>query len=107
VYAALYRFSADALERKSDDLALTIAELADLINGEAIFIGEAKASEVRTLAAAKGCRTMLVGAAELSRTGSLVATLAASRIAQNEADEVGALEPRYVRASGAARVTAT
>lgn len=107
VYAALYRFSADALERKSEDFALTIAELAELINGEAILIGEAKAGEVRTLAAAKGCRATLRGAAELYRTGSLVAVLAAARIAQNEADEVGALEPRYVRASGAAQARAT
>ncbi len=107
VYAALYRFSADALERETDDLALTIAELAELINGRAILIGEAKAGEVQTLATAKGYHTSLLGAAELYRTGSLVAVLAAARIARNRAgDEVAALEPRYVRAPGASEATA-
>jgi tRNA threonylcarbamoyladenosine biosynthesis protein TsaB len=106
VYAALYRFSADALERETDDLALTIAELAELINGEAILIGDAKAGDVQTLAAAKGLRTTLLGAAEVYRTGSLVAALAAARIARNDADESAALEPRYVRAPGATRATA-
>ena len=107
VYAALYRFSGDALEKKTDDLALTIAELAELISGAAVLIGAAKAGEVRVLAEAKGCRTTLLGAAELYRTGSLVAALAAARIAQNNADEVAALEPLYVRAPGAALATAT
>ena len=106
VYAALYRFSADALERETDDLALTIVELAELINGEAILIGEAKAVEVRALAAAKGLRTALLGAPELYRTGSMVAALAAARIVANDADEVAALEPRYVRTPVAIRATA-
>src|SRR5271167_499151 len=62
VYAALYRFSADALERETDDLALTTAELAELINGEAILIGDAKAGEVQTLAAAKRSHITLLDA---------------------------------------------
>lgn len=107
VYAALYRFSTDALEKKTDDLALSIAELANLVGGEAILVGAAKAVEVRMLAEAKGARVRLVEAPELGRTGSLVAALAAARIAQNGADEAGALEPLYVRPPGAAQATAT
>ena len=78
-----------------------------MISGAAVLIGAAKAGEVRVLAEAKGCRTTLLGSAELYRTGSLVAALAAARIAQNNADEVAALEPLYVRAPGAALATAT
>jgi tRNA threonylcarbamoyladenosine biosynthesis protein TsaB len=106
VYAALYRFSADALEKETDDLALTIAELLGLISGKASLIGDAKAREVWDLATANGFKTMLLEAAKLECTGGLVAALAAARIADGQADEVTALEPRYVRAHGVVPATA-
>jgi tRNA threonylcarbamoyladenosine biosynthesis protein TsaB len=106
VYAALYRFSVDALEKETDDLALTIAELLGLISGEASLIGDAKAREVWAWATANGFKTMLLEAAKLQCTGGMVAALAAARIADNQADEVTALEPRYVRAHGVGRAPA-
>jgi hypothetical protein len=107
VYAALYRFSGDALEKEVDDVALTIGELAELISGEAILVGAAKADEVKALAAKKGRRISLLDSADLSRTGGLVAALAAAQIAQDKADDAASLEPLYVRGPGAVRLTAT
>jgi tRNA threonylcarbamoyladenosine biosynthesis protein TsaB len=108
VYAALYRFSGDALEKEVDAVALAIEELAGLISGDAILIGAAKAGEVQALAATKGHRISRLESAELSRTGGLVAALAAALIAQNKADDAASLEPLYVRGPGAAaRLMAT
>jgi tRNA threonylcarbamoyladenosine biosynthesis protein TsaB len=101
VYAALYRFVTDALERETNELALTVAELAKLINSDAILIGEAKTSELQRLLLSNGRCTSICGAAELYRTGSLIATLAGARIAHNQNDEGATLEPHYVRMSSA------
>jgi tRNA threonylcarbamoyladenosine biosynthesis protein TsaB len=108
VYAALYRFADDALERVTGDLAVSIAELATGLIGEAndardvIVAGGAKGEEVRAAAEARGCRVGVVtGSADLSLRGSLVAALGAGRIARNEADDNATLEPIYVRSANA------
>jgi tRNA threonylcarbamoyladenosine biosynthesis protein TsaB len=101
VYAALYQFSGLALERETDDLALTAAELVELLERDTIIVGDAKASEVQDLAAARGLSTTLSSPTQLNRTGSMVAAIAAARIVHNQIDAGAVLEPRYVRASGA------
>lgn len=107
VYAALYRFAADALEKVSDDLAVSVTDLAERLTRAdsaqpIVFVGEAKCDEVRIAADAYGCRSVtLTGPAQLSLRGSLVAALGAGRIAQNEADDVATLEPIYVRSADA------
>ena len=103
VYAALYRFATDALERETEDLALTSAELAGLINSDTILIGDVTVGEVRELVSATGYRVRVAGAAELSQTGSMVAVLASVRIARGDRDDIAMLEPRYIRVSDAAQ----
>lgn len=101
VYAALYRFVGDALERASGDLALPLAEIAGRIAGETVFVGESKAGEACSLAAANGRGAVVLGGAELHLRGSFAAAIGAARVARNEADNAARLEPLYVRAPDA------
>ena len=106
VYAALYRFSADALEKVVNEFAVTAAELAAMVEGEVaagevVFTGDAMQEEVRRQATAKGCRAVATGVAEMYLRGCAVAGIGASRIADRKVDDTATLEPLYVRPSGA------
>ena len=100
VYAALYRFVGDALERTSDDMALPLVDLVVGIAGEAAFVGDSKAAEACSLAGARGCRAIALGGAELNLRGSFAAAIGAARLARNQTDNPASLEPLYVRAPG-------
>jgi tRNA threonylcarbamoyladenosine biosynthesis protein TsaB len=107
VYAALYRFAGDALERVTGDMVVSVAELAGRLSGEVIVVGDAKGEEVRMVAETRGCGVVRVtGPAEWSLRGCLVAVLGAGRIAQNESDYAATLEPLYVRSADASLKTA-
>lgn len=99
VYAALYRFSGNALERITGDMVVPLTRLISQIGGEVRFIGGAKAAEARTTAEAHG----LIAShwAEIEQRGSWIAALGAARIAQTGSDRLEALEPLYVRAADA------
>jgi len=103
VYAALYRFSGDALEKKVNEFAASAAELAGMIDGDVVFTGDPIQEEVQRLAAARGCRAVAIGAAEMYLRGGAVAGIGAARIATGLVANTATLEPLYVRPSGAVR----
>lgn len=101
VYAALYRFIGDAVERASDDAAMPLAQLARDVTGDVVFVGESKASEARSLALANGCRAVALGGAELHLRASFAAAIGVAKVVRNGADDPAGLEPLYVRAPDA------
>ncbi len=105
VYGALYRFSADALQKVVDEFAVAAAELAGMVDGEVIFTGDAVREEVCRLAAIRGVNAIASGAEELYLRGGAVAGIGAAHIAEHKADEAATLEPLYIRPSGAVRAS--
>ena len=111
VYGALYRFSEHgvqneyALQKLVEEFAVPAVELAGMIEGEVVFIGDAVREEVCRLAVARGVRAIASGAAKLYLRGGAVAGIGAAHIAGHKTDEAATLEPLYVRPSGAVRVS--
>ena len=101
VYAALYRFVGDAVERASDDVVLPLTEVARNVTGEVVFVGESKTSEACSLAVANGCRAVALGGAELHLRASFAAAIGVAKMTRNGADNAAGLEPLYVRAPDA------
>ncbi len=99
VYAALYRFSANALERITGDMVVPLTGLLSQISGEVRFIGGAKAAEARYMAETQGLTATHWN--EIEQRGSWIAALGAARIARHDFDRLEALEPLYVRAAEA------
>lgn len=108
VYASLYRVGADALERLSGDLVVSLEDFANQTAGEVVFVGEQKAQEACAFVQRRGGGAGAhAGNAELKLAGAYIAALGAERIARGESDRPESLEPRYVRPSGAAINSAT
>lgn len=108
VYTSLYRVGADALERLSGDLVVTLEDFANQTAGEVVFVGEQKAQEACAFVQRRGGGVGAhAGNAELKLAGAYIAALGAERIARGESDRPESLEPRYVRPSGAAINSAT
>jgi tRNA threonylcarbamoyladenosine biosynthesis protein TsaB len=101
VYAALYRTSCDGLEKLSDDLVVTLANLAPHLGTDVLLVGDAKAEEACSLAARAGGRATCLEAAGLRLRGRVVAALGAARLVAGEADNAFVLEPLYVRSAEA------
>lgn len=101
VYAALYRFAGDALERTSDDMVLPLEQFVSNNAGERIFVGEAKAQEACSLAVANGYRAVALGGAELHLRASFAAAIGAAKLTRDGANDAASLEPLYVRAPDA------
>jgi tRNA threonylcarbamoyladenosine biosynthesis protein TsaB len=97
IYTALYGIVSDALIKMSGDLVIPLADFAPRISSEAVFVGESKADEVRSLVSANGGKARVVGIAGLQLRGSFVATLGAARVADHDFDNIATLEPLYVR----------
>jgi tRNA threonylcarbamoyladenosine biosynthesis protein TsaB len=95
VYAALYRFDGDALEKLGDDLALPATALATKVTGRIAVVGEEMAAKVGALIEREG-RQVLTVQTPASR-GGFVALLGAGRMVRGDANQIGGLEPRYVR----------
>jgi len=103
VYSALYRVTATAIEKISDDMIVDPSQLTARIGGEAIFVGEGVSVHGARLIDAMGKRASILdndGASE-SR-GMVVAALAVARIANQDPDSVLTLQPSYVRSLEAA-----
>jgi tRNA threonylcarbamoyladenosine biosynthesis protein TsaB len=100
IYTALYGFVSDALQKMTKDL---VVPLKDFVLGidEALFVGDSKAEEARSLVVANGGSARTAGASQLELRGCFVAALGAARVANNEIDEAATLEPLYVRPSDA------
>ncbi len=101
IYTALYQFVSDALQKVTSDLVAPLKEFVSGIDGDVLFVGDAKAQEARALAMAKGLSARTVDAARLELRGCFVAALGAARGANNELDDAASLEPSYVRPSDA------
>jgi tRNA threonylcarbamoyladenosine biosynthesis protein TsaB len=99
VYAALYRFSADALEKVTDNLALRPEQLPTWVPEEVVLVGEQRTLEIAALLRAYGKTVRVVDVGE--RMGGYLAATGAVKVAQNELDDADTLEPQYVRGAGA------
>jgi len=101
VYAALYRFAGDALERITGDLVVPLTELISRISQsarEVVFAGGAMAAEAEIVARESGLSA--VHHAETGGRGGWIAALGAARVASGGGGNIAALEPVYVRAPG-------
>jgi len=101
VYAALYRTSRDGLEKLSDDLVVTLENLAPHLGTDVLLVGDAKAEEACTLAVRAGGQARCVQITELGLRGRVVAALGAARLVAGETDNAFLLEPLYVRSADA------
>ncbi len=100
VYAAVYGVAADAMERRSDVLVLTLEDLVKAVSGAAVmFVGNGKAREAFALASENGVRNIVVSDTALQLRGRCIAAMGAERLSRGETDSPAALEPLYVRAS--------
>ncbi|HTY55809.1 MAG TPA: tRNA (adenosine(37)-N6)-threonylcarbamoyltransferase complex dimerization subunit type 1 TsaB [Candidatus Binataceae bacterium] len=103
VYAALYRATATAVEKISDDMIVDPGHLTARIGGEAIFVGEGVSVHGARLTDAMGKRASILDNDEHSDSrGMMVAALGVARIASGDVDSVLSLQPSYVRSLEAA-----
>lgn len=101
VYFALYRVSADGLEKLSDDLVATLENLAPHLGADVLLVGDGKAEQANSLVTEAGGRAVSLGMARLRPRGRAVAALGAARLAAGEMDSALGLQPLYVRAAEA------
>jgi len=101
VYAALYRTSGDGLEKLSDDLVVTLENLAPHLGADVLLVGDAKAEEACSLAVRAGGQAACLEITALGLRGRTVAALGAARLVAGEADNAFVLEPLYVRSAEA------
>ncbi len=101
VYAALYRTTGDGLEKLSDDLVVTLANLVPHLGTDVLLVGDAKATEACALAARAGGRAACMELGALRMRGRVVAALGAARVAAGAADNAFVMEPLYVRTAEA------
>jgi tRNA threonylcarbamoyladenosine biosynthesis protein TsaB len=101
VYAALYQTSGDGLEKLSDDLVVTLENLAPHLGTDVLLVGDAKAEEACSLAVRAGGRATCLEITGLRLRGRVVAAMGAARLVAGEADNAFVLEPLYVRSAEA------
>jgi tRNA threonylcarbamoyladenosine biosynthesis protein TsaB len=97
VYSALYRLTADGLEKIIDDRVVKPADLRVGLADEPILVGEDVQRYSRSLIEELGVWTELVDLSRFGSRGPWVAALGAKRIAGGDSDRLEALEPLYVR----------
>jgi tRNA threonylcarbamoyladenosine biosynthesis protein TsaB len=113
IYFALYRARGGSLMRLSDYRALSpealAAEIDGLVRAEgspggtALLAGDALAKYREVLRATLGDRMIEAGELLWPARPAVVAAMGARRMAEGRTDELGALEPIYVRLSEAER----
>jgi tRNA threonylcarbamoyladenosine biosynthesis protein TsaB len=101
VYAALYRTSGNGLEKLSDDLVVTLENLAPHLGTDVLLVGDAKAEEACRWVVRVGGRATCLEMTGLRLRGRVVAALGAARLVTGEADNAFVLEPLYVRSAEA------
>ena len=98
VYATLYRVVADGLEKLTEDLVVTLEQLASRITEDVTFIGDSTAKDAAALVGMKGHRAVVFETGTLDMRGVSVAAIGAVAFARGEMDRVSSLEPLYIRA---------
>jgi tRNA threonylcarbamoyladenosine biosynthesis protein TsaB len=98
VYATLYRVVADGLEKLTEDLVVTLEQLASRITEDVTFIGDSTAKDAAALVGMKGHRAAVFETGTLDMRGVSVAAIGAVAFARGEMDRVASLEPLYIRA---------
>jgi tRNA threonylcarbamoyladenosine biosynthesis protein TsaB len=105
VYATLYRVGADGLEKLTEDLVVTLEQLASRITEQSTknitFIGDSTAKDAAALVNARGHRAAVFETGTLDMRGVSIAAIGAARFARGEMDRVSSLEPLYIRTSEA------
>jgi tRNA threonylcarbamoyladenosine biosynthesis protein TsaB len=101
VYAALYQTSGDGLEKLSDDLVVTLENLAPHLGTDVLLVGDAKAEEACRWVVRAGGQATCLDITGLRLRGRVVAALGAARLVAGEADNAFVLEPLYVRSAEA------
>jgi tRNA threonylcarbamoyladenosine biosynthesis protein TsaB len=101
VYTGLYRLVEGALQKSSDDLVISLAELVAGLTDEAAFVGYLAAQQACSLAQANGRRAVVIENAGLNLRGSFVAAIGAAKVARKETDVIATLEPLYLRPADA------
>jgi tRNA threonylcarbamoyladenosine biosynthesis protein TsaB len=98
VYATLYRVVADGLEKLTEDLVVTLEQLASRITEDVTFIGDSTAKDAAALVGMKGHRAAVFETGTLDTRGVSVAAIGAVAFTRGELDRVASLEPLYIRA---------
>ena len=97
VYTALYQSTSNGLEKLSEDLVVTLDNVASRLGSDVLLVGDKKAEEACALALRAGGGARCVELAALRLRGRVVAALGAARLAAGEMDNAFMLEPLYVR----------
>lgn len=102
VYTGLYRLITGALQKKSNDVVISVTDLVAGLPDEAAFVGYSVAQQACSLAQANGRRAKVIENAGLNLRGSFVAAIGAVRVVRKETDVIATLEPLYLRPADAA-----
>lgn len=98
VFAALFRWNADGhLSRIKQDTCLRMSELASIIEGKTIFIGNNLATQGSFLRQHFGAETLLAPAHLWNLKASSIGILGLQRLREGDSDNLGELVPIYLR----------
>jgi tRNA threonylcarbamoyladenosine biosynthesis protein TsaB len=97
-YCALYRVTADGLDKVLEEAVVTVDDLASRVAGEVVFAGDAKAKEAAQLHDSKHrSGAQVLEMTSLGWRGATVAAIGAARLCAGETDRAAVLEPLYIR----------
>jgi tRNA threonylcarbamoyladenosine biosynthesis protein TsaB len=102
VFTGLYRLVKGALQKSSDDLVVSLADLVAGLSDGAAFVGYSVAQQACSLARADGRWAELIENAGLNLRGSFVAAIGAAKVVREETDVIATLEPLYLRPADSA-----
>lgn len=101
VYSACYSNSGAKVQRVSEYMVITPANLLKGIHEPTLFLGDGVMPYRREIASTLGESAIFADAAHLLPRGSLVAKLGCDRLLAGEQDDCSALTPFYLRQSDA------
>lgn len=96
-YAALYRVSADGLDKQTVDLLIAAKELIANVTEEVTFVGENVAAYDKLLIGALGGPARILDLSRFGSRGIWLAAMAAARVLNDDLDSSATLQPFYVR----------
>jgi tRNA threonylcarbamoyladenosine biosynthesis protein TsaB len=103
VYAALYKFSDGLCEKVSKDMVLAVEDLFREVDGKVVILGDGIALHRDRIVAVLGERAVFAPQRLWIPRAVNVAAIARSRVERGDSDDIGALEPIYLRQSEAER----
>jgi len=101
VYAALFQHGPDGLSRLMDDAALSPEALCATIKKPTLFLGDGLVAYGDLFRRLLGERLLLPPLAQRGPRAACVAELGRQKLLRGEAETIGDLTPRYLRASEA------